>query len=326
MRWIATVVLSTLPLALVGSQAQAWNSPGHEQVADIAWSKLNADAKLEIGKILAKGDPEFRPTSASEAAVRSAFRKAATFPDHIKNHQDTIYEPLVTSLNKKFQPQNDPLISPSQRSRCKSWHFLDKPIRFSGPEPKIPKSNAVAAMALARQELATLQGASNPDRRMQFWWLAWIEHVVGDLHQPLHCTASFEFGDGDGGGNTYKLGIPSPFDPTEDMSLHSFWDSGIDHVKQAEKDQGKPIRVDLVTARWNGEGLLSLTSPEAKNLDVKSWVNAGAKLADQKVYEGLVPGGVPDGSYRLRERTVCKQGALLAGYRLANILNGILGQ
>ena len=318
MKWRAAVGLSVMAVLLTGSHARAGNSPGHEQVADIAWSQLTPQTRQQVGAILAAGDPQFRPASANEADVRRAFRKAATFPDEIKTNEHTLYESQVKAFNQQFDLQG---VAVSQRVRCKSWHFLDKPIRDSGHHaPKDAESNANAALTLARKELSQLQGAPalNRDRKMQFWWLSWIEHIVGDLHQPLHCTSSFQFGNqGDGGGNDFALATGS---------LHSFWDSGIDHAKYAEGAQGKPTGVEQVTARWNGEHVFSLTSPAAKNLNVLSWIDAGAKEADKSVYEDIVPGAAPDAQYQSRHRSICKRGAILAGYRLANLLNAALGQ
>jgi len=325
MRWRGTVLFCVLSVLMTGSQAYAWDSPGHQQIADIAWSKLNQNAKKQIALILGAGDAQFRPTGVGEDKARSAFRKAATFPDFIKEHRGTSYEQEVQSFNDKFHPVNDPLISPTQQTLCKSWHFLDTPIRFTGTPPARAKSNALAALTLARMQLSQLQQTPNPDRRMQAWWLCWIEHVVGDLHQPLHCASSFQTGHGDEGGNLFKLGLNDLVHPDRKMALHSFWDAGIDHAKKSEQALHLPITVDQVTARWNGDGLLPFNSPEATNLDVMSWITKGSELADQKVYSGIAVGGIPDSPYKSAQESLCKRQAVLAGYRLANLLNGMLG-
>ena len=48
--------------------------------------------------------------------------------------------------------------------------------------------------------------------------LCWLFHLVGDIHQPLHCSAMFTprlFSEGDRGGNSIKVGK---------YNLHSTWD------------------------------------------------------------------------------------------------------
>jgi hypothetical protein len=50
--------------------------------------------------------------------------------------------------------------------------------------------------------------------------LVWLMHLVGDLHQPLHCTARFAKTQKQGdGGNGAKVCATSCRD-----SLHTFWD------------------------------------------------------------------------------------------------------
>src|SRR5262249_26063004 len=51
--------------------------------------------------------------------------------------------------------------------------------------------------------------------------LCWVFHLIGDIHQPLHCTAMFseQFPDGDRGGNLALIRIQ-----TSPVKLHTFWD------------------------------------------------------------------------------------------------------
>jgi hypothetical protein len=52
-------------------------------------------------------------------------------------------------------------------------------------------------------------------------YLTWLLHLVGDIHQPLHCTAVFseQFPNGDKGGNDAFIRIRS-----SPVKLHAFWD------------------------------------------------------------------------------------------------------
>ena len=64
---------------------------------------------------------------------------------------------------------------------------------------------------------------ANPDTsaKDRAIYIAWIEHVVGDIHQPLHaaCEVSTQFPDGDKGGNTQAILVHG-----KAMNLHAFWD------------------------------------------------------------------------------------------------------
>ena len=118
---------------MLTSPALAWNSTGHEQVADIAWPRLTQQTKNRISDILmAAGDATFRQVGNSSAARRNAFRIAATFPDFIKTHSSS-YDSVIPGMNHLWHPETDPLVSPHEKEKCKSWHYYDTPIRFSGP-------------------------------------------------------------------------------------------------------------------------------------------------------------------------------------------------
>lgn len=309
--------------ALVSGRAWAWDGAGHEQIADIAWTKLNARAKREITAILMKGDPRFRPADQSEAAVRRAFRKAATFPDVIKGDRNTSYESLIEPMNRLFQPHPDP--NDRESNLCKTWHYYDKPIRFTGTEPTVHPSNALAALGYARRQLTTLQAARSKDRKMECWWLYWIEHVVGDLHQPLHCTSSYEFQPtGDAGGNLFTIVL----DPNSDRKarLHGFWDGGIASAVRAERQVGLSGNVGDVSSRWTHDPSIVPTASQVANLDIMSWITTGASLADHNVYTGITPDGTPSDAYKKAQLILCRKQAVLGGYRLAALLNTALGK
>jgi hypothetical protein len=323
-KWAVFVILIAALCLVSGSLA--WDSDGHEQIADIAWTKLNAHAKTEIASILKAGDSRFRPKNDSEQEVRRAFRLAATFPDFIKSHRDTQYESLIGPMNRKWQPHPDP--KDKEALFCKTWHYYDTPIRFNGTEPGVRASNALKAIKYARQQLVKLEKAGVKDRTMQCWWLYWIEHLTGDLHQPLHCASSYEFLDntGDEGGNKFKTGLPDPRYPRSKMSLHAYWDTGIVRARQFDKANGLKSGVKDVTDRWTADPALAPLKADAGNLDAADWIEAGANLADSAAYNGIERLGVPSTEYRLSQSDTCRRQAVLAGYRLAAILNTALGK
>ena len=63
------------------------------------------------------------------------------------------------------------------------------------------------------------RGATGQERAM---YVCWVIHLVGDLHQPLHCVSLFceAFPKGDHGGNDSLYQLP----PHRVIELHPFWD------------------------------------------------------------------------------------------------------
>src|SRR3569833_3747703 len=110
-----------------------------------------------------------------------------------------------------------------------TWHYYETPIRLKGAAQPVRESNALNALSLARAELERLQKEPNPDRRAQAWWLCWIEHLTGDIHEPLNCATSFEFdANGDSGGKKFAI-------HSDSKHLRAYWGQGIDRAIGDEK-------------------------------------------------------------------------------------------
>ena len=308
--------------ALAFTICHAWYERGHEQVADVAWTLLSTDTKTELGAILKAGDTDCRPASDSESDVRAAFRKAAVWADWVKSHTDGQYEPEIKVWNAMFQPGFEDTDTDREAVRCKRWHYFDVPIRYKGAKPGVEPSNALIAMTTARYEFSILAREPVKDRKSQCWWLYWLEHVIGDLHQPLHCVSSFEFEPtGDAGGNLFKLGIGTAEHPDRKINLHSLWDQGVERALELEPLM--PSDVESVTARWMAAN--KPTQEELDKIQFSQWIADGAKLAEIAAYEGIQRDGVPSKDYLAREATIVKKQIVLAGYRLAAELEKGLG-
>ena len=295
-----------------------WGADGHKQIADIAWTKLTPTAKAKLEKILNAGEPSFQIRGSD---VRGAFDDASTFCDYMKNKTDTIYEEIIPGMNSRFNANIESI--GREGNRCKTWHYYDVPIRYSGTPPEIDPSNANAALTTAMSELAKLNKEGLKDPKMACWWLYWIEHVTGDLHQPLHCVSSYEFNPkGDAGGNGFKI---QRLGGETTTNLHSFWDGGIGQAIREDREKSKSANIEQVSLRWTSDGSIQPSGSDVKDLDPMDWIKTGAKLADRYVYGNLKQGERPDMNYLFVQADLCRKQAVLGGYRLAAILNKALG-
>jgi hypothetical protein len=317
------LLLASFCLWFAAPRASAWDAVGHAQIADIAWTKLTPHTKADVIAILEAGDPAFRPASPSDSDRRAAFRKASTYCDVIKGDRTTQYESIIPEMNLTFFKTQK--LDPDNRedNTCKTWHYYDTPIRDKGKHPA-EDSNAINAFNLACEKLISLKAGKTPDRKMQCWWLYWVEHIAGDVHQPLHCVSSYEFfpDTGDAGGN--RLRITDPARPDRPGNLHSFWDAGITHAIAKDKAAGLPVAPEDITARWCGDKSLAPDAQDAKDVYVKDWVKAGAEAADKIVYADLKPNSTLTPEYAATQITFCRKQAVLAGTRLAEVLNELL--
>jgi hypothetical protein len=141
--------------------------------------------------------------------------------------------------------------------------------------------------------------------------LPWIEHLVGDSHQPLHATSRYLKSEpkGDAGGNFVWV--------QGGGTLHSMWDDAA-----APRDL---TYEDVV--RYAREITAEHPPQELGSLDPKEWMAEGFELDKSAVYTfGLETGSkehplaMPPG-YEEKAKSVARQRVALAGYRLASVLN-----
>ena len=71
---------------------------------------------------------------------------------------------------------------------------------------------------------SVVKNQTDPERKAIA--LAWLFHLVGDVHQPLHAVQLFtvEYPNGDRGGNQICIRVSQAGQPVD---LHRFWDGVI---------------------------------------------------------------------------------------------------
>jgi acid phosphatase len=313
---LALVLVSCLPQSVL-----AWNGTGHELVAGIAWDNMSPATQQKAIAIL-KNAPsdacllELFPTDARPLAERQRefFMRAATWPDVVRP-----------------KGQNDPRAC--TRFHQGAWHFVD---RFwkgvsggSGNDAPTDDPDIPLATTNAVERLTTFRGTVNcdtcgtpADRAMQ---LAWILHLTGDIHQPLHAESRVTNASpaGDRGGNDFIL-APKTISP-----LHTFWDRIIDNSileKPAEKPPNKQIvYLDRVI------GMIVHDHPEASEAmrlkpgDFEAWSREGFETAKSSAYPAsLHEKQTPDVAYKKNVFAIADEAIAIAGYRLADLLDTTL--
>ena len=173
------------------STSHAWNAQGHMMVAAVAYNNLTQQTKDRVDALLLLNpdrDNWFAliPQGASATKKKKmVFMIAATWADRIKSDPD--YH--TDGTHNGNRPPNDPSASQNigydDLARHKYWHFKD--LFFSQdntPLPTVPTPNAETQIDTFRAVLA-----SNKPDALKSYDLSWFLHLMGDVHQPLHCTA-----------------------------------------------------------------------------------------------------------------------------------------
>jgi len=308
MKTLITAILAAVLLST--SSVWAWDGDGHMQVAEIAWKHLTAASRTRVSKLLML-NPNYHTWIATVPAAKrkqTAFVMAATWPDFIRS--------AAGYKNDGDKPPPGPASSQnigySDHLMHRYWHFIDTPFSTDGTALVQP----VAPNAKTQIELFTAAIASTDvSDDIKSYDLVWLEHLVGDVHQPLHATSRFsaDLPAGDRGGNSVVLCA----NPCKSKSeLHAYWDNVLGTSK---------LPTTAITA---ADKLPAAPAAGAAVSDDQVWITESFKAAKQFVYGSPVgPGAGPytlDAAYKAQAKTEAKARIELAGVRLANLINANL--
>jgi hypothetical protein len=317
----ALIILVGL-LTVAPRAARAWDDFGHMEVAAAAYPLLTAKTKAKVATLL-QLNPRYANwivgAKASERP-RAAFMRAATWADSIKA------DPTYNTPDAQTAPTAGQNVGYSDHMKHAYWHFVDQPFSAdSTPVVPAPTPNAATQIPLLRDALAS--PATSDD--VKSYDLVWLLHLVGDVHQPLHCASRYDAADptGDRGGNnvniTGNVQPPvcddpryCPFGPPSE--LHALLDD--------IEGSGYATAPALAAAAK----LPKAPATTAAVRDVGVWLAEGLDLARTKVY--VAPIGTGDGpftvtpAYEAALSELGKKRMALAAARLANLLNDALGK
>jgi hypothetical protein len=291
-------------MTLAPKSALAWHNQGHMMVAEVAWRHMSSGAKCRAVWLL-NSDAEY--ARGLQNPTRIAWREAlfvnvATWPDRIK------------ATGSGFGPGGDASLNVglSDKHQHRNWHFADFPVPASDAHP-VPGINALERIKTFTQTL------SDPDTpsALKAYDLAWLLHLVGDVHQPLHMANQYGpvFHGNDAGGN----GIPVQYPGYHE--LHGFWDG----APGDSKNSAKVLGISIQAAR----SLAPAPSTQAAISDVDTWGHESYDLAVNDAYVAPVmlqsaATVIPTPAYVANAQKIAKARVALGGARLANLLNAAL--
>jgi hypothetical protein len=307
MRKALLLVLALAAPLLAPRPARAWDDIGHMVVARIAWENMTPQARSAAVAIL-RGAPAGTgipglardPFWAGDDPGRGLFTRTATWADIIRGRE--------AAGHGYHQP---------------TWHYVnffwEQPVA-GGPGRDLNKPRlglAVDTLQAFMDEVGS--SAVSPERKAVV--LAWILHLAGDVHQPLHASARVTptEPEGDKGGNDFKL--------DDDHNLHSYWDGAITRA-DAQWKPGQRTISDLlggiardVMGRYPRGGFTATLQPGR----AEAWARGSFATAKTLYPITLHRGEAPPAGYRAMSKQVAERAVALAGYRLADALNRSLG-
>ena len=226
-----------LALAAAASPAAAWWEYGHQSVATIAMHEVRPSTRAAVMRLLGQSRLLETPTCPARTP-----EQASVWPDCIKRLRD------------RFGYANP-------------WHFQD--IDICSPfDLRAPCPNGNCVSAQIERDMRLLKDRSVPLRE-RVAALAFLIHLVGDLHMPLHSADH-----GDGGGNRFRA-----FYGRIRSNLHTIWDGYLSERAISSPPPG-------------AAGLLSELSPAQRTElaagSVADWSRESWELARRVTYGSVV--------------------------------------
>jgi hypothetical protein len=262
-----------------------WNKPGHGVLAFVAESVLRSkqpDALKKIHQVLSD-DPR----------GRSSIALSARWPDDMRSDKDFI-------------------------AMTGPWHFVD--ILWpegTEPDPQVQLPEGPHAASKLAEIATDLRTQTDPQQRADD--LAFVLHLAGDLHQPLHCVTRVNdehpAPEGDRGGNGFHL-------KGKVKNLHSLWDGLIVVGDNTSEQELKNLAAEIAGELPES----SFSSDELENDDPEAWAREGYALAVTAAYRGIEEGAAPGDDYLDAARQLARRRAALGGYRLARMLVAITAE
>jgi hypothetical protein len=304
------------------AHAWAWGCEGHRTVARIAARHLSTHARQQVHALLIAKPIDSSLKRFCQPIDPDPFVDAATWADDVRNVQHT-----------------------------GAWHFLDIPrgARRDQAGAACPKQAGCVTTAIAAQIRILQSHAPNVQRAAA---LRYVIHLVGDLHQPLHCTTN-----DDRGGNCvpvqYFTTAPAlqkgkdgtPIKGDYKPNLHRIWDSSI----IATDLKARSIKLSQLAPDLDKRFSAQIAAWMAAQVALEDWAWDSHELAETLAY-GKLPKAIPDEAntgpatcaqanhvaermlaldlrldqpYQDAAVPVVNEQLAKAGVRLAKILNGV---
>jgi hypothetical protein len=266
-RLVAYSVIVTL--AALPTPASAWNIPGHMLSAAIAYQVFQQENPATIEKV--KTVLEKHPGYAQQWRARLQdvpigdrdmvlFMQAARWPDELRITDRQYHRPPWHYINWRFKPEGQPAS-----------------VKAREPDPV----NILTALA---ENERVVKNNTDPQRKAVA--LAWLFHLVGDIHQPLHTAQLFtvDYPQGDKGGNEICVRVRQAGQP---MDLHRFWDGVITSSSNSTR-----LR-NAATALRNRQEFQRSQLTELASTDFESWAKESFEIATKIAYRNDGRIGIP---------------------------------
>lgn len=276
-------------LLLFVTPAGAWGPAGHKAVALIAQKWLTPVAQAKITELLGKG---------------VGLDRIASCANHLRDQAASV--PCANFILPYTEDTTN-------------WHIQGIPLS----EPTIPLDidgfclpNGGCPSMQIRRQLAVLKNVDSTKAQRQVA-LAFVVHLVADIHQPLHCAMDVDTGPyRKRFGNTRMVTYRG-----EKVSLHHLWDNVLENTPKAERLNRDPGPLVSLVEREVG---VQPTQFRAGGDPIREAIGESFRYSKTEIYPDSPPGAKLGSKYAQKMSAIAYLRIELAGLRLAAMLNNAL--
>ncbi|MEO7660733.1 MAG: S1/P1 nuclease [Pyrinomonadaceae bacterium] len=314
LRRTAIIFLFAAILCGANISAYAWDETGHKISAYIAWHQMTPDVRERVVKILLDSPEDSQIATfylsygsrREEVRKREFFMLMATWSDIVRDRSfDTRY--------KKYHHGN--------------WHYSDwfwtqKDGRIEYLAP--PDDGGMAVDKITEFDRLIRGGATNSEKAVA---IAWLEHLIGDIHQPLHTSARVTDLEpkGDQGGNLFLL-TPKDTPRERQKNLHSYWDSIIVYNSPNKKSECDAEYIDPLANSIIKDFPYRKMQDKIAPGRYEEWAKDSLTFAQNDVFSSdLKRFEMPSDKYKKKAVKIAEERLAIAGYRMGDLFNRVFG-
>lgn len=310
------VLLAAALISIMAIPASAWNDVGHKITGYIAWQRMSPKARENVIRIL-RAAPEDSHLSVffQNFGIEPEEKRRIEYFSLVPTWADIVRDRSFPARFGKYHKSN--------------WHYSDTFWQMSGGSLTVlppPESGGLGVEKLVEFD-QVLRSSTAPDAEKAIA-IAWMMHIGGDLHQPLHTSARVTDREpnGDQGGNLFLL-TPENTSREKQVNLHWFWDSIVDRNVSIKPNQSEMQYIESVARSMMKSHPFSASQSGLNLGKYADWQKQSFEFAPRDVFSAdLKRFEMPTPQYRKKAFRIAGGQLTLAGYRLGETLNEIFGK
>ncbi len=326
MKALLTNAFFLLIITVFSQNIFAWDDSGHKLTAYIAWQQMSPQARENAIRLLMTAPEDSQLMMLYPTPVDI---EISTYPIGARSkeskHRDLF---MVTSYwadivrERKYPVRN--------KYHRATWHYLDTFWRETDGKVEVivdekpDKENAVERL-FHFDKILKDPLVRDSEKAIA---LAWILHLAGDIHQPLHASGRSTSEDpkgGDQGGNTFSLS-PKGTPRNKAENLHWYWDSIVARSVARKNDASDAEYLLPIAAKIMKKYPLATMENRLAIGKFDQWQQESFQVASTQLYKNLKRFDTPTEAYRKRAFKIAEEQIAIAGYRMGRMLNQILGE